>query len=62
MQATVADLGLRRDEIHQARRFFDAEAADPGATERAVNGMVERGGELRAANCAARVSGPKSRR
>jgi len=27
---TAADLGLRRDEIHEARQFRDAERADPG--------------------------------
>jgi len=43
--ATAADLGLRRDEIHEARRFREAEEADPGVVERTVNGMVERGEE-----------------
>jgi len=43
--ATASDLGLRRDEIHEARRFRDAEQADPGIVERTVNGMVERGEE-----------------
>ncbi len=38
-------LGLRRDEIHEARRLRDAERADPGVIERTVNGMVERGEE-----------------
>ena len=28
--ATAADLGIRRDEIHEARQFRDAERADPG--------------------------------
>lgn len=42
---TSADLGLRRDEIFEARRFRDAEAANPGLIERAVNEMVERGEE-----------------
>lgn len=43
--ATAADLGLRRDEIHEARRMRDAEAADPGAVQRAIDGMIERGEE-----------------
>lgn len=43
--ATAADLGLRRDEIHEARRLRDAEAADPGVIERTVKGIVERGEE-----------------
>jgi hypothetical protein len=38
-------LGLRRDEIHEARRLRDAEAADPGRTERALREIVERGEE-----------------
>lgn len=42
---TAADLGLRRDEIHEARRLRDAERADPGVIERAVSRMVERGEE-----------------
>ena len=41
--ATAADLGLRRDQIHEARRLRDAEAADPGVVERTLDGMVERG-------------------
>jgi hypothetical protein len=28
--ATAADLGLRRDEIHETRKLLDAEAAEPG--------------------------------
>jgi hypothetical protein len=40
-----SDLGLRRDEIHEARRLRDAEAADPGRTERALREIVARGEE-----------------
>lgn len=40
-----SDLGLRRDEIHEARRLRDAERADPGVIQRTVDGMVERGEE-----------------
>jgi hypothetical protein len=43
--ATAADLGLRRDEIYEARRLRDAEAADPGRTERALREIVARGEE-----------------
>lgn len=43
--ATAADLGLRRDEIHEARRFRDAEAAEPGLIARAIDAMIERGEE-----------------
>jgi hypothetical protein len=43
--ATTADLGIRRDEIHEARQMHKAEQAAPGVVERTVNDMVERGGE-----------------
>lgn len=43
--ATAADLGLRRDEIHEARKLRDAERAEPGVVSRAINNMVERGEE-----------------
>lgn len=43
--ATAADLGLRRDEIHAARKLRDAERADPGLISRAVDAMVARGEE-----------------
>lgn len=42
---TAADLGLRRDEIHDARRLRDAEAAAPGKIEEAANALVARGEE-----------------
>ena len=38
-------LGLRRDEIHEARGLRDAEAADPGKTERVLSEIVGRGEE-----------------
>ena len=31
VESTTADLGLRRDQIHEARQIRDAEAADPWA-------------------------------
>lgn len=34
MPATAADLGLRRDEIHEARKLRDAERAEPGIVRR----------------------------
>lgn len=43
--ATAADLGLRRDEIHDARQLRDAEAADPGRIEAAAAALVARGEE-----------------
>lgn len=42
---TAADLGIRRDEIHEARRFRDAEVAEPGLIARAIDAMIERGEE-----------------
>lgn len=38
-------LGLRRDEIHEARKLRDAEKADPGKAERTLKKIVERGEE-----------------
>ena len=43
--ATAADLGLRRDQIHEARQIRDAEAADPGIIRRALDEQLERGEE-----------------
>ena len=43
--ATAADLGLRRDEIHEARKLRDAEVAEPGVTARALDAIVARGDE-----------------
>jgi hypothetical protein len=43
---TAADLGIRRDEIHEARQFRDAERADPGIIDRTISGMIERGAGL----------------
>ena len=31
-RATAADIGVRRDEIHEARQIRDAERAEPGIT------------------------------
>ena len=45
MPATAADLGIRRDEIHEARQFRDAERAAPGIIDRTISGMIERGEE-----------------
>lgn len=40
---TAADLGLRRDQIHEARRLRDAERAEPGAIDRAIDERLARG-------------------
>lgn len=40
---TAAEAGLTRKDIHEARIIRDAEAADPGITRRALDGLLERG-------------------
>lgn len=42
---TAADLGLRRDEIHEARKLRDAEAEEPGFIRKTLSDMVEAGEE-----------------
>jgi hypothetical protein len=42
---TAADLGLRRDQIHDARLIRDAEAADHGLVRRTLDATLERGEE-----------------
>ena len=42
---TASDLGLRRDQIHDARLIRDAEAADPGLVRRTLDERLERGEE-----------------
>jgi len=42
---TAADLGLRRDEIHEARLIRDAEANDPGIIRRTLDDRLARGEE-----------------
>jgi hypothetical protein len=43
--ATAADLGLRRDQIHEARQLRDAEAAEPGIVRRTLDDRLDRGDE-----------------
>ncbi|MGR3732197.1 hypothetical protein [Limimaricola soesokkakensis] len=43
--ASTADLGLRRDQIHEARLIRDAEANDPGLVRRTLDDRLERGEE-----------------
>ena len=38
---SAADLGLRRDEIHEARQLRDAELAEPGIVERVIAARAE---------------------
>lgn len=42
---TPQDVGLKPKEIHEARQIRDAEKAEPGIAQRAVNAMLERGEE-----------------
>lgn len=42
---TAADLGIRRDEIHEYRAIRDAERAEPGVVQRSIDKIVERGDE-----------------
>ena len=42
---TASDLGLRRDQIHNARLLRDAEPADPGLVRRALDEKLQRGEE-----------------
>jgi hypothetical protein len=41
-QATASDLGLRHDEIHEARVIRDAEVADPGIVRRTLPILLRR--------------------
>lgn len=43
--ATASDLGLRRDQIHEARRFRDFEKENPNGIEAIVDELVECGQE-----------------
>lgn len=45
VETTSADLGLRYDEIHEARKLRDAEKASPGIISSTISGMIERGEE-----------------
>jgi len=43
--ATASDLGLRRDEIHEARQLRNLERDNPGVIENTLNELVESGQE-----------------
>lgn len=43
--ATASDLGLRRDEIYEARKLRDSENAEPGKIEAAAEAIISRGEE-----------------
>lgn len=45
IKATAAEIGISRKEIHEARQVRDAEKAEPGIAQRAVDAMVARGEE-----------------
>lgn len=40
--ATAADLGIRRDEIHEARQLRNAEQEQPGLIRQALDAMIDR--------------------
>jgi hypothetical protein len=42
---TAASVGIRRDEIHEARKLRDAEATEPGIVQRTINEMIDSGEE-----------------
>ena len=42
---SALELGLSHKDIHEARKFRDAEAAEPGLIGRAIDAMIERGEE-----------------
>lgn len=42
---SVADLGLTRKAVHEARQLRDAEAADPGVIRRALDARLDAGQE-----------------
>lgn len=42
---SAADIGLSRKDIHDARQIRDAERAEPGLAQRALDAMIERGEE-----------------
>jgi hypothetical protein len=44
-QATAADIGISRNDIHEARQFRDAEAVDPGITRRVLDERLAAGEE-----------------
>jgi len=44
-QATASELGLRHDQIHEARQLRDAESADPGIVRRTLDERLEQGEE-----------------
>lgn len=44
-KATAADLGLSHKDIHSFRKRRDRETADPGATQRALDAILDRGEE-----------------
>ncbi len=45
VEPKVADLGLTRKAIHEARQLRDAEAASPGVVRRTLDAQLERGQE-----------------
>jgi hypothetical protein len=57
---SAAEIGLRRDEIHEARRLRDAEKSSPGKAERALSEIVARGEEPTKARLRQHMMGERS--
>jgi hypothetical protein len=55
--ATAADIGLRRDEIHEARQIRNFEDQNPGGIERIVENIIDAGEEPTKAKVKAHVRG-----
>ena len=56
--ATAPDLGLSHKDIHNFRKRRDREQADPGATRRALDSLIERGEEPTSAALDREMSAP----
>jgi hypothetical protein len=62
-QATASDLGLSRQDVHEARQIRDAEVADPGVVRRTLDTFITSGREPTKAALRREVSpgGPRQR-
>jgi len=58
-QATTAQIGISRQEIHEARQIRDVEAADPGVIRRTLDTLIERGEEPTKAAVRREIAAPK---
>lgn len=56
---SASQLGLTHKDVHDARKIRDAETADPGLINRALDGMIERGEEPTRAALRREIEKPK---